>query len=71
MNKTFYIFTEYWAGQQAIFDNEKDLKFFIKDFEAEWFNETLTMPGQDDYGVQKITSPVNQKFIDWWNSHED
>ena len=64
----YYIFSELWAGEKAIFDNKEKCDRFVKDFLHYWIEKDGICPQEnEDYLVITAKTTINPTFEEWLN----
>ena len=63
----YYIFTEFWAGEKAIFNDKEKCDRFVKDFLHRCIEEDGECPREDsDYSITTVKT-INPTFENWYN----
>lgn len=63
----YYIFSEFWAGERAVFDDKEKCDRFVKDFLHYWIEKDGICPEEnDDYSIIAVKT-INPTFEEWYN----
>ena len=65
----FYVLSDYCAGGVALFDSEKKAKDFVKQLNANCFEETGYGYDTEDYSIKKVE--LNPDFDKWIHEIEE